>query len=371
MTAATLLPSLAMIAAVAWAGLAAAQTTRPDRSFRPDPDQPAEGLKLENFYVHDPFVVAHEPSQTYYLYTSGGRRNPPDGVRRSGVYAYKSKDLKSWNGPHLVFEVPDGTWAKVDQATWAPEVHEWNGRWYLFVTLHNNDEVWQSPPDAWRDITRRGTVIAVADSPDGPFELMDKERPHTPWDFMALDGTLYVDPDGQPWMVYAHEWVQKIDGTFEAIKLSDDLSETVGEPIHLFKASDAPWLNEEIRPSTGHLQYVTDGCQLYRTADDQLIMLWSSYNRDGYVQTLARSESGTLEGPWTQLEPLVYQDSGHGMMFDTFDGKHTLLILHRPFSGPGVRSKVFEMKDTGDGFKVVRQRVDLDGDETPNSDENR
>ena len=354
-----LLTAVLLLAALGLALPAAGQTTQQQRG---DPDAPEEGLALEDFYVHDPFVVAHEATQTYYLYTSGRRRNPEDGVRRSGVVAYKSQDLKSWNGPHLVFEVPDDAWAKVDQGTWAPEVHEWNGKWYLFVTLHDNDAVWQSPPDAWRDITRRGTAIAVAESPDGPFELLDEERPQTPWDFMALDGTLYVDPDGQPWLVYAHEWVQKIDGTFEAIKLSDDLSQTVGEPIHLFKASDAPWLNGEIRPSTGHLQYVTDGCQLYRTKDDELIMLWSSYNKDGYVQTLARSESGSLEGPWVQLEPLVYQDSGHGMMFDTFDGQHTLLILHRPFSGPGVRSKVFEMQDTGDGFKVVRQRTDLDGD---------
>ena len=88
---------------------------------------------------------------------------------------------------------------------------------------------------------RGGTVIAIADEPDGPFILRDKDRPHTPWDFMALDGTLYVDPDGKPWMVYAHEWVQKIDGTFEAIRLEDDLGQSVGEPIHLFKASDAPW----------------------------------------------------------------------------------------------------------------------------------
>lgn len=327
---------------------------------RPDPDHPQEGLALEDIPVHDPFVVAHEPTQTYYLYTSGRRLNPEDGVRRSGVVTYKSKDLKTWSGPHLVFEVPEGAWANPGHGTWAPEVHEHNGKWHLFVTLHDNDAVWQSPPEAWRDITRRGTVIAVADSPEGPFKLMNPERPHTPWDFMALDGTLYVDPAGQPWLVYAHEWVQRIDGTMEAIRLTDDLSATIGEPIHLFKGSDAPWINAETMPNTEQVEYVTDGCQLYRTKDDELIMLWSSWSKSGYVQTLARSTTGTLEGPWEQLDPLVWQDSGHGMMFTTFDGDR-LLILHRPFSGP-VRSKVFEMRDTGESFEIVRQRTDLDGD---------
>ena len=332
------------------------------REGRPDPDHPRENLRLEDIPVHDPFVVAHEPTQTYYLYTSGRRVTPIDGVRRSGVFAYTSRDLQTWSGPLLVFEVPDGSWATPGDGTWAPEVHEHNGKWHLFVTLHNNDEVFAKPPEVWQANTRRGSVIAVADSPEGPFELMNPERPHTPWNFMALDGTLYIDPNGQPWMVYAHEWVQVIDGTMEAVRLSDDLSKTVGEPIHLFKASDAPWVNAEMTPSTDQNEYVTDGCQLYRTKDNALVMLWSSWSKSGYVQTICRSESGEIEGPWTQLEPLVWKDSGHGMMFDTFDGER-LMILHRPFSGP-VRSKVFEMRDTGESFEVVRQRIDLDGDET-------
>jgi hypothetical protein len=177
---------------------------------------------------------------------------------------------------------------------------------------------------------------------------------------MTLDGTLYVDPDGQPWMVYAHEWVQKIDGTMEAIKLKDDLSDAVGEPTHLFKASDAPWLNQSIQPTTRPLNYVTDGCQLYRSKTGDLLMLWSSYERGSYVQTQARSKTGKLEGPWEQLPPLVGGDSGHGMLFRTFEGE-LLLILHQPFRGPNVRSKVYEIEDMGDQYRVIRPREDLHG----------
>lgn len=31
------------------------------------------------------------------------------------------------------------------------------------------------------------------------------------------------------------------DGAVEMIQLKDDLSQTLGEPIHLFDGSDAPW----------------------------------------------------------------------------------------------------------------------------------
>jgi hypothetical protein len=89
-------------------------------------------------------------------------------------------------------------------------------------------------------------------------------------------------------------------------------------------------------------------------------MLWASYNRKGYVQTLARSRSDMLQGPWEQLEPLVSNDSGHGMLFRTFEGQ-LMLVLHRPFGSPLTRAKLYEMEDTGDAVRVVREREDLYG----------
>jgi beta-xylosidase len=318
-----------------------------------EPETPS--LKLPEMPLHDPFIVAHEPTQTYYLYTSNiGRMTGVSGV---GTMAYTSKDLLHWTPPRAVFILPEDAFAQ--RGGWAPEVHEYNGRFYLFVTLHNEDRVLSTPPDSWRTNYVRGTITAVADSPDGPFEMLNKDAPVPPIEFMTLDGTLYVDPDGQPWMVYAHEWLQKIDGTMEAVRLSEDLSRAVGDPIHLFKASDAPWLNASIRPSDMDLHYVTDGCQLYRTRDDHLLMLWSSYQRGSYVQTIARSQSGSLAGPWEQLDPLVKQDSGHGMLFRTFEGD-LMMVLHRPFRN--AKGKLYDMRDLGDRLEVVRQRIDLDGD---------
>ena len=323
-----------------------------------EPAEVRQGLRLNDLPVHDPYIVAHEPSQTYYLYTSA---NPRDtGERRFGVKAYKSQNLVDWEGPYVVFTIPDDSWARPMDGAWAPEVHEYEGTFYLFVTLHNDEAVFAEPPEVWRPNHLRGTVIAAADSLDGPFELMKKDGPHPPREFMTLDGSLYVDPDGQPWMVYCHEWIQKIDGTVEAIRLSNDLAATVGEPIHLFKGSDAPWLNEAIAPDKAQLSYVTDGNQTYRTETGELLMLWSSYENGSYVETVARSESGRLEGPWVQLDPLVRKDSGHGMLFETFEGQ-LMMVLHRPFEMPRSRAMLFDMEDTGNNLRVVRARPDLHG----------
>jgi len=312
-------------------------------------------LHLPEMRIHDPWILPQEETRTYYLY-SAARQNV-NGTNRSGTLVYKSKNLRDWDGPYIVFLIPDGMWANPGEGAWAPEVHRYQGKYLLFVTLHNSERVIDRPPDVWRVTHMRGTIIAVADGPEGPFVPLKLDGPVPPADFMTLDGTLYVE-DGKPWMVYAHEWIQMIDGMMEAVPLKPDLSAAAGAPIHLFKASDAPWLNEQRKPSKKQHQYVTDGPELFRTRTGQLLMLWSSYAKDGYVETVARSESGKLVGPWKQLEPLVRNDSGHGMLFRTFDGQ-LMMVLHQPFRN--ARGKLFDMEDTGDNLKVLRQRHDLDG----------
>jgi hypothetical protein len=257
-----------------------------------------------------------------------------------------------------VYLIPDSVWANPSHGAWAPEVHHYKGKYELFVTLHNRDKIIDSPPDSWRITHMRGTSILVGDLPEGPFKQM-QDRPHTPQDFMTLDGTLYVEDD-IAWMVYCHEWIQVIDGTMEAIRLKPDFSGTIGEPIYLFKASDAPWLKEQKKVGKDPRHYVTDGPFLYKTKKGKLLMLWSSFKDGKYMQTVAYSQSGKLKGPWIQYDPIVGDDSGHGMLFKTFDNQ-LMMVLHQPFKFPDSRAKLFDIEDTGDNIRVVRERCDLYG----------
>ncbi|WP_328753476.1 glycoside hydrolase family 43 protein [Streptomyces sp. NBC_00285] len=332
-------------------------------------------MRLPDMPLHDPFVVADEQTRTYYLYTS----NEPSvsGVEGVGTMVYRSRDLREWTRPVVVFRAgeQEGIWAA--DGGWAPEVHERAGRYYLFTTLHDeNSPLPVPPPGRWGTPFAlpnhlRGTVTAVSDSLLGPFTVVDPARPTPPAHLMTLDGTLYVDPAGQPWMVYAHEWLQTVDGTMEAIRLAPDLTATIGDPVFLFRGSDAFWLTEQIPAGVPHqlAPYVTDGPQLYRTPDGALLMLWSTYEKNtagadgtvsgGYVQTYAVSRSGALTGPWEQRRPLVRDDSGHGMLFRAFDGR-LMMILHRPFEN--ARGKLYEVGFEGDELRVLRQCTDLDGD---------
>jgi hypothetical protein len=159
-------------------------------------------------------------------------------------------------------------------------------------------------------------------------------------------------------LVYAHEWIQQSIGTIEAIRLTRHLA-AKEQPIHLFSATDASWPTGQAQVSPNELVYVTDGPELFRTHSGTLLMLWSSWAKDGYTQSIARSRSGEIAGPWEQLNPLVHRDSGHGMLFTTFGGA-LMLVVHRPFKN--ARGKFYEMRDAGDRVEIIRERTDLDGD---------
>jgi arabinan endo-1,5-alpha-L-arabinosidase len=71
-------------------------------------------------------------------------------------------------------------------------------------------------------------------------------------------------------------------------QLKDDLSETVGEPVHLFDGSDAPWN----RKSPQYHCFVTDGPYLFRSKSGKLFIIWSSFGTRGYTTGVAVSGSG-------------------------------------------------------------------------------
>ena len=177
----------------------------------------------------------------------------------------------------------------------------------------------------------RGTSILVSDSPKGPFTpLVNKAI--TPSGWMCLDGSLYIDKEGNPWLLFCREWLEAIDGEIYAQRLAKDLKTTEGDPYLLFKASEAPWVGSIT--SSGVTGNVTDAPFIYRLDDGKLIMLWSSFRKtDGkYAIGQAVSASGDVLGPWVQEpETLNSDDGGHAMVFKDLKGR-LMISYHAPNS---------------------------------------
>lgn len=301
---------------------------------------------LEQINIRDPYILPDARSGKYYMYRSSSVA-APDGEMLGGVEVFTSSDLKSWSGPERVFTVPRDNW--ITGGVWAPEVHRYRGKYYLFATL-NSDIEWKKRDEGMPAYTFRGTQIFVADRPEGPFRAFDEKLPATPMDEMALDGTLWVE-QGRPYMVYCHEWVQTRDGAMKLTELKRDLSGRAGEPVTLFHASAAPWSTGS--PNAQGTTYVTDGCFLYRTRTGKLLMIWSSFMNGEYAIGTAESATGRITGPWRHNpEPLFSRDGGHGMIFEGFDGV-LRLVIHAPNSPAGAeRARIFELEDTGDGLRL-------------------
>ncbi|PYP75745.1 MAG: hypothetical protein DMD35_20925 [Gemmatimonadetes bacterium] len=160
------------------------------------PPEVRTGLRLPEIQLHDPWILADRSTRTYYLYSSASPRITGQG--RTGTLYYTSKDLATWAGPRIAFVAPESSWADPRVGAWAPEVHEYQGKYWLFTTLHNPAHK-LATTDTTRPNLMRATVIAVSDSPAGPFTLTKPDAPVTPREFMTLDGTLYVDGAGAPW----------------------------------------------------------------------------------------------------------------------------------------------------------------------------
>ncbi len=298
----------------------------------------AAHLKTADIRVRDPFIYADRKASTYYLYAQAGNR---EGSGFQGVEVYTSTNLTEWAPPKPVLTLPEGSGVAM---VWAPEMHAYNGAYYLFVTLTLHATVADEKPVTaknWPKMHKRGTWIFRAGSPAGPF-LPLKNGPVTPPGWMSLDGTLVVE-NQTPYMVFCHEWVQLIDGTIDAMRLKPDLSDAAGDPMRLFRASDAP--GAKTGPNEGK---VTDGPFPYKSPKSgALFMIWSTFipGKD-YCVLLSRSESGLLAGPWKKHTPLYTTNGGHGMIFTAFDGR-LLLALHQPNTGPLERLRLIELEDDG------------------------
>lgn len=282
-------------------------------------------MKQNDINIRDPFII--KEGDTYYLY---GTRAKDFGKKVGGFDVYTTKDLVNFSDPTECFT--SEKWGLNNEVNWAPEVHKYNGTYYMFATF--------TKPDGMR-----GVYILKSDSPTGEFKP-HSEGAVTPNGWECLDGTLYIDKKGEPYMVFCHEHTQIIDGTVCYIKLSDDLTHSIGEPVYMFSGSTPQWADK--KPEGEH--YITDGPFMYRTTGGELLLIWSTFVNHFYCQCLAKSSNGEIDGEFIHLPPIITNDGGHGMIFKADD--KLLLTFHTPNKTLEEHPTFKELVDTGDSIKI-------------------
>lgn len=264
-------------------------------------------IKLSDFRCRDPFILTDFKNHKYYFYYSKMR----------DIICLESTDLTNWENPKKVFE-NNGEY----NLNWAPEFHYYRGSYYWLATLRSGNE-------------HKGCYIFRADKPYGLYKKHSQRI--TPPQWSCLDGTLYVDDNGNPYMVFCHEYIDFADrnGEMRVVKLKSDLTAVDGESILLFKAKDNAFSTDGI----------TDGPFIYRAENGDLVMLWSKYKDSIYAVLTARSKNGIM-GPWIQDEkPLFSDNGGHAMVFSDLNGNKKI-TFHVPNSpNECERAVIFDFSD--------------------------
>lgn len=284
-------------------------------------------MKISDINIRDPFVLYD--NGTYYLYGTRAR-NFGRGV--GGFDVYLSKNLINFSEARECFNSAE--YGLNTEVNWAPEVHKYKNAYYMFCTFTKQNGL-------------RGVYILKADNPKGPF------APHsngavTPDEWECLDGTLYLDKYGNPYLVFCHEHTQVIDGTVCYLKLSDDLTGAVSEPVYMFSGSTPYWADK--KPKGEH--YITDGPFMFQTKSGELLMIWSTFIKGQYAQCAAKSDNGDITGNFVHLPPVVTNDGGHGMIFKAQD--KLMLTYHSPNKTDYERPVFKEIIDLGDRIDIVK-----------------
>lgn len=284
--------------------------------------------------LSDPFIMADARSQQYYMTGTGG-----------GLW--KSSDLEVWTYLGFPLQFNEAAWMGASPQVWASEIHCIDGKYYNFSTLTNGNITIDSDGHP-----RRAVHIMSSTLPEGKYTLISGgDATYVPAEKTTLDASYFEDTDGKRYLIYCHEWIQNGNGTVEYIELKPDMKGTVGEGVVMTRAHDATW----------NTSPVTDGPYLFRTQTGRLGMIWTSWHGGRYVQGVAYSSTGKMNGPWVHEPlPITPDNYGHGMLFRTFEGQ-LLMSIHSHRTIDESRQiwerhpTLFIMDDSGDRLRTVME----------------
>lgn len=251
--------------------------------------------------IGDPQILLHEG--VYYCYATGS----PE-----GFLVWESDDLVHWRAPKMCMRAAD-FWG--ESHFWAPEVTAHGGKFVMHYTAMS------------RTLHSLRLGVAIADHPAGPFTDVHG-RPMFDFGHPAIDGSALVCEEGN-FLYYANDCSENVvDGVrtsqIFAVRLSDDLTQTVGEPLlmttpdHDFERKSLA-LKEPILWNEGP-------CVIRRGG--QYIMNYSAncYATNDYAICLATAPHPL--GPWTKSanNPVLscregLFGAGHNAFFTATDGR--------------------------------------------------
>ncbi|MBN8460368.1 MAG: glycoside hydrolase family 43 protein [Verrucomicrobia bacterium] len=229
------------------------------------------GAPGSNPIIRDVFTADPAPlvvGDTVYLYVGRDNAKGKEMFTMPEWLCFSTKDMKTWTAHGSVLKPDDFSWGEPNSA-WAAQVVPKNGKFYYFVTVKGN-----------RTAPGNNIGVAVADKPTGPFKdaigkplIRDDMTPKAkrPWE--DIDPTVWIEPDGTPWMSWGN-------GDCYLVKLKPNMTE-LGGPITKIDVPhyvEGPWLYRR-----GKLYY----------------LIYAAMVPPNGAEQIAYATAERITGPWT------------------------------------------------------------------------
>ncbi len=273
-------------------------------------------IKREDIRIRDPYVYV-ENEQYYLLGTTPG----------SDLTLYMSRDLIDYK--RIGCMVDDGVLAGYTDI-WAPELHSYNGKYYLIVSVYRED-------------LGRGSMILVSNAIDQKFFPLTGKY-ITPAGWGCLDASLFIWK-GKPYLFFSNEWLPAPirgdgDGSLFVAELAWDLTTIVGDP-HFIISGKYCGFSKQVHSADGKYHgYVAEGPYAIEE-NGRIALYWSTFTEEGYC--IVRSVAEDIFDNYVFDRFVYLKDGGHCMVFTDLTNTKRL-VFHQPNVSPYERLQLRLLK---------------------------
>lgn len=306
-----ILLTLSCTALLGCSGKKGTETAKPET-----PEKPVNPI-----FQADPSILYHEG--VYYLYGTNDKN------AENGFLVYSSTDdMKNWTLNGYALRKGD---AFGDRGFWAPQVWQYNGKFYMAYTA--NEKI----------------AIAESTKPTGPFQQTVKAPIASAYG--QIDPFIFIDDDGKKYMYHVRLgggnriWVAEMTDDFSAMK--------DGTNIECITATPGTW--EHVNAAAGR---VAEGPTVIKQ-DGKYYLFYSANDFRHKDYAVGYAVSNSANGPWTRYtgNPIIHQSltghngSGHGDIIKAKDNS-LYYVFHTHYT-PTVavprKSAIIKLKSIGAG----------------------
>lgn len=231
------------LAALAGGALAAA---KPNVNIKP---YPYNNPVIQHMYTADaaPHVM---PDGKVWMATSVDHENGGNYSTMHEYHTFSSPNLTDWTDHGTVLHLNDLIEKEEPQvdnwAMWAPDLVYRDGKYYLFYPVHILHPQIKNPPSGWPVGKTTYIAVAVSDSPDKPFKVIQPRMPMSE----GMDPAVFIDDDDTAYMYWSAQYVVEgvVHGVLKYARLKENMIELAEEPKELDVGAhhfmEAAWMHK-------------------------------------------------------------------------------------------------------------------------------